>query len=250
MLKRELNLLWTSSNNPKMSKKNMLNKVLIFDSGSLISLAMNGLFPELKALKEIFNGYFIITEDVKREVLDRPLTIKRFALEALKLRNLYEEKVLQLPKDIGVNNKELDKEIKKIIDVANNTFFEKSKAIQILQSGEISCLALSRILTEKGINNIICIDERTTRVLGEMPKNLEELLRKKLHANITAKKENYDFFKGFRFIRSSELMNVAYKKGLVRVGKSPEVLDALLYAVKFKGCSITHEEIAEINKIG
>ena len=45
----------------------MTQKVLIFDSGSLISLSINGLLEELKKLKKIFNGEFIITKEVKKE---------------------------------------------------------------------------------------------------------------------------------------------------------------------------------------
>ncbi|MEK6844901.1 MAG: hypothetical protein AABX44_01460, partial [Nanoarchaeota archaeon] len=61
-------------------------KVLIFDSGSLISLSMNGLLEELKKLKKIFNGEFIITKEVKKEVVDEPIKIKMYELEALKIQ--------------------------------------------------------------------------------------------------------------------------------------------------------------------
>ena len=39
-----------------------------------------------------------------------------------------------------------------------------------------------------------------------------------------------------------------FKKGIVKI-KDPKTLEALLYAVKFKGCSITDEEIKEIKKL-
>ena len=42
-----------------------MNKALIFDSSSIISLAMNSLLPELRELKMIFDGDFIITDEVK-----------------------------------------------------------------------------------------------------------------------------------------------------------------------------------------
>jgi len=44
-------------------------------------------------------------------------------------------------------------------------------------------------------------------------------------------------------------MYVAYKKGLIKL-KGELVLDALLYALKFKGCSISGEEIRQIKRIG
>ena len=43
-------------------------------------------------------------------------------------------------------------------------------------------------------------------------------------------------------------MYVAYKKDLIR-WKQKNILDALLYSLKFKGCAISNEEINEIKKI-
>jgi len=85
-------------------------------------------------------------------------------------------------------------------------------------------------------------------MLGEKPENLERLLQKKLHTSVSFKKENFKFFKGFKFIRSSELVYVMYKKQITRL-KNELVLDALLYAVKFKGCAISGDEIKEIKSL-
>ena len=38
-------------------------KAIVFDSGTLISLSMNGLVDELRDLKNIFKGNFFITKD-------------------------------------------------------------------------------------------------------------------------------------------------------------------------------------------
>ena len=226
-----------------------MNKAIIFDSSTLISFSMNGLLPELKGLRKIFKGNFLITQDVKREIIDKPITIKRFELEALRLKQLLNEKVLEMPVSLGISDEEVSGKTQEIKDAANLTFLEKDRNIKLIDSGEASCLALSKILTEKKITNIIAIDERTMRMLGENPDNLKKLFEKKLHAQITSKKENYKFFEGFRFIRSSELVYAMYKKGIVGIENS-HVLDALLWAVKLKGCSISGEEIQEIKKIG
>ena len=85
-------------------------------------------------------------------------------------------------------------------------------------------------------------------MLGENPENLAKLLDKKLHARININKENCNFFRNFKFLRSAELVYVAYKKGLIDL-KNGDVLDALLYAVKFKGCAISGEEIKEIKRM-
>ncbi len=210
---------------------------------------MNGLFPEIIGLKKIFKGKFIITSDVKKEVIDKPLTTKRFELEGLKLKQLFDNKILELPISLNVNDKDILKKTNELLDIANNTFIGRGKEVHIIDSGEASCLALSQILNEKKIKNVIAIDERTTRALGEKPESLERLLQRKLHTRVNSKKENFKFFKGFKFIRSAELVYVVYKKGLMKL-KSTALLDALLYAVKFKGCSISDKEISEIKKIG
>src|SRR3989338_3933420 len=85
----------------------MTQKDLIFDSGSLISLSINGLLEELKKLKKIFNGEFIITKEVKKEVVDNPIKIKMYELEALKIQNLIDEGCLNMPDKIGITDKEI-----------------------------------------------------------------------------------------------------------------------------------------------
>ncbi len=223
-------------------------KAIVFDSGTLINFAMNGLFQEFRELKKIFNGKFLITREVKQEIIDRPITIKRFELEALRLKELLEESVLEMPSAFGIDENKISKMTKDFLEVSNDTFFGKENAIHIIDSGEASCLALSKLLDEKKITNVISVDERTIRVLSEKPENLLALLQKKLHSQITAKKENFKYFSGYRFIRSAELMYILYKKRIFRL-KNHNVLGALLYAVKFKGCSITDEEIAEMEKL-
>ncbi len=227
----------------------MINKVIIFDSSTLITLAMNGLLEELKNLKKIFMGEFIVTKEVIDETINRPLKIKRFELEAIKLKKLLEEKILEKPVVLGIEDSEISKKTDVLMSIANTTFEGKGKNIHIIDLGEASCLALSKILNKKNIKNIIAVDERTTRVLCEKPENLKELLQKKLKIPIKENQENYFHFKEFKFIRSSELIYVAYKKKLIRWAQEKNILDALLYSLKFKGCAISNEEIEEIKKL-
>lgn len=225
-----------------------IEKVIIFDSGTLISLSMACLIGELKKLKSIFKGKFIISADVKREIVDKPLTIKRFELEALRIQNLIDEKVIELPTALGLNPNVCAKETQELLNIANTTFRGPNNDMHIIDSGEASCLALSKLLTQKGIKNVVAVDERTMRMLGEKPESLKKFLERKLHTSLIVKKENFKRFQGVRFIRSAELVYVAFKKGLIGL-KGPRVLDALLYAVKFKGCAISGEEIKEMQKI-
>jgi hypothetical protein len=223
-------------------------KAIVFDSGTLISLAMSGLYPELRKLKGVFDGKFLITAEVKKEIVDKPIKIKRFEFEAMKVKQLMDDKIIEMPSSVGIKDGELKAQTNSFVEAANNIYSDRKKNIEVIHSGEASCLALSKLLTERGIKNVIAIDERTTRMLSEKPENLQKLLERRLHRKIQLKKENFAPFKGFRFIRSAELMYVAYKKGLVRV-KDKNVLDGLLYAVKFKGCAITGDEIKEIERI-
>ena len=223
-------------------------KVIIFDSSTLISFSMNGLFQEIRDLKKIFNGNFIIPKEVREEIIDKPLNSKRFELEALKMQELLEMGVLETPSSLGIKEKEVSSLAQKILNQANGLFYSEKRGVELIGKGEASCLAVSKMLNEKGIKNVIAIDERTTRVLGENPENLVNLLQNRMHTKIKMNKKNMDFSKGFKFIRSTELIYVAYKKGLISI-KKEQALDALLYALKFKGCAISDEEIEEIKRI-
>jgi len=220
-----------------------MNRAIIFDSSTLISLSMNGLLDVLRGLKKNFKGSFLITPDVKKEVVDKPMKITRFKLEGLRIQELLDEGVLEVSMEEGLQTK-----TKEILNIANSFFEGKGRAIKLVSFGETSCLALSQILTDKKISNVIAVDERTTRMLVENPENLANFLERKMHTNVISKESNFEIFKNFKIIRSAELIYIAHKKKLVKMGNG-ELLDALLWAVKFKGCSISNEEIAEIKKM-
>lgn len=227
----------------------MTEKVIIFDSGALISFSMNGITHIIQRLKEAFKGKFLITSDIKNEIVDKPMKIRRFELEALKLKILIDEGILELPSSVGIKDSDVAKKTNEILKIANSTFTGRGRYVHLLDIGETSSLALSRLLDEKKIKNVLAIDERTARMLVEKPENLRRILEKKMDTRISVKKENLKLFKGFKIIRSAELVYVAYKKGLVNL-KNKNTLSALLYAVKYKGCAISGDEIEEIKRIG
>ncbi|MBX4196191.1 hypothetical protein KW805_01225 [Candidatus Pacearchaeota archaeon] len=223
-------------------------KALIFDSGPIINLAMNGLLSVLRDLKKSFDGKFIITQAVKYEIIDRPVGVSRFELEALMVKSLFDSGVLEMPSEFGVDEEELKKATQKLMESANHYVQIKEKWIPIVSEAEMSCLALSSALTKKGITNLIAIDERTTRILSENPENLEKLLSDRMHERATIIRKDISLFSGYRFIRSSEIVYVAYKKGLIPL-QGKKVLEALLYATKFKGAAISFEEIDQLKKL-
>ena len=232
-----------------ISSKLGQNKAIIFDSGVLISFSMNGMTDIVKKLKSIFTGKFLITSEVKKEVVDVPLGIKKFELEALNIKALLDERVIELPGSIGIKDSEIEKADNEMLRIANSTFSGKGREIHILDHGEASCLALSKILNEMKIKNVIAIDERTTRLLVERPENLKSIFEDRMNTRVTIKNQNLKFFRDFMIIRSAELAYVAYKKNLLDL-KNGLVLDALLYALKFKGAAISGDEIEQIKRIG
>jgi hypothetical protein len=72
-------------------------KFAIMDSGPLISLTLNGLLSTIRRLKENYpNVHFVITPSVKRETVEKGLTIKKYELEAVKIQDLIDKKILTL----------------------------------------------------------------------------------------------------------------------------------------------------------
>ncbi len=223
-------------------------KAIIFDASTLISLAMACLYDELRKLKLNFKGKFLITPYVREEVINKPLTIKRFQLEGIRIQQLVEEGVLEMSSSI-VSDDEVSKATQEIMNLANSSYSGKDGKIKLIDLGEASCVALSNILTKKKIQNIVAVDERTLRSLCENPSGLKKHLERKMHTKISIKKENLNRFKGIKIIRSIELIYIAYKKGLT--GKrNKRLLESLIYALRFKGCSISNEELNEIKRIG
>lgn len=224
-------------------------KICILDSGPLINLSMNGLLYLFEDLKKTFDGKFVITSQVKYEVVDRPLHVQRFEFGAMQVQALLDKKVIEMPSALGIDEKQLSLYTQELMDLANHFIQVKGQWIHIVSDGEMSCLALSDMLEKEGAETIIGIDERTTRVLGENPEQLEQLMSEKLHQRAELLAKDISLFKKHKFIRSSELVYVAYKKGLLHNLQGKKALEAALYATKFKGTAISFDEINQIKKL-
>lgn len=225
----------------------MVDKVMIFDSGPLINLTSNGLLYLLNKMKEQFKGKFIITRQVKSEVIDRPMNVKRFELSALRVQTLIDEKILELPEALGFSDQEIQSKTQELMNKANHVVEVRGRWVKIVSDAEMSCLALSAILKKKNVESLIAVDERTTRVISEKPSKLEKLMSVKLHQNVKIKSQDLSVFEGFKFVRSPELVYIAWKKGLIKIS-GKKVLEAALYATKFKGAAISFEEIDQLRK--
>lgn len=219
-----------------------MTKYLIFDSGALINLTMNGLLEIMKDLNGIFQGEFLITDEIKYETIEHPLHIEKFEWGALRVKGLLEEDIILLAEDYAVPKQELKKRADKIINEINSAFLSNGRPIHLIERGEAECLALSEILNEKEIENAVVIDERTARMLCEDPEKLRRLMEEKLRTRIKVKRDNLKNLEKIKVIRSTELMHIAYKRGLIDIADK-RTMEAILFALKYGGCSISEKEI-------
>ncbi|MEW6062991.1 MAG: hypothetical protein AB1571_01300 [Nanoarchaeota archaeon] len=228
-------------------------KSLVFDTSSIISIATNELIPVLKLLKEKFNGDFLISSYVKREIIDYPLTTKKFKLEAILIMDCLNNNYLKLNDDPAVAKKAIE-----LLETANTIFKTHLDYIKILDLAEVEAL----VLAASKNSDAYVVDERTMRLLIENPDQLQRLLETKLHTKITMDRENLaKFIKetgNVKIIRSTELMVIAYELGLFNsyISKTGTIdkklrsplLEGLLWGLKLHGCSISEEEINEVMK--
>ncbi len=229
-------------------------KNLVFDTGSIISLVMNNMLWTLKSLKKVYNGKFLMPENVKYELIYTPIKTKKFKLDALVIHNYLSKGVFSL-----VNDKELDKKTNLLLKLANNIFWSNNKPIKIIQKAEMEALAI----VLKYNADALVVDERTIRLLIENPENLSKLLSHRLHTKVKLNHSSLEEFKknikDVNIIRSTELAVVSYDLGIldrfITIGKNVDLnskgilLEGALWGLKLRGCAISSEEIKEIMKL-
>jgi len=111
-------------------------KIVVFDTGPIISLTTNNLLGLLTYLKEKYNGSFYITDPVRRELIERPLDTKKFKFEALQVLRCINSNVLEVFK-----SKELRKKTFHLLDVANKCFSVREEFLRIVHFAEMSGIA-------------------------------------------------------------------------------------------------------------
>jgi hypothetical protein len=221
-------------------------KFVILDAGPIISLTLNGLLNTLEKLKQKFPEIiFVITPDVYLEVVEKPMKVKKYELEAIKVRTLIDKKTISLSSDFVKNNL-VQKETQKILEMSNSILKADRQNLQIIQAGEASCLAFANLCNRE---NLIVVDERAIRLLTESPENLKAIMEKKLHMTVSVNPRNLKEFKSLKFIRSTELAYLAFKNKLYDYAQDKQALDAILYSLKYSGTSISSKEIEEIKEI-
>lgn len=224
-------------------------KKIVFDTGPIITLAINNLLWLLEDLKNSFNGEFYITPKVKEELIDKPIHTKKFRFEAIQLLPLITNGILKI-----YDSNTLGSLSEQILSLSNSSYEAKNNWMKILHPAETEVVAAAIEMNA----DAIVIDETTTRYLIENPEKIISRLNRKLHTHITLNKVNIkklqDLFKGINVIRSFELSLIGYELGLfdkyvdddsakLVPDLKREVLIGVLWALKLNGCSVKNEDI-------
>ncbi len=93
-------------------------KVIVFDTGPIISLTTNNLLGLLTNLKEKYKGSFYITGAIRRELIERPLETKKFKFEALQVIRCVGADVLEVSDSKELRNKECRRGVLLVVLVA------------------------------------------------------------------------------------------------------------------------------------
>lgn len=212
---------------------------IVFDSSCLISVSQTCLINILGGLKKKTEAEFFIPEAVFEEVVKRPISIKRFELNAVRIKKAIDDGWFEIA---HYKDRQL---FDQIGGTANSCFFAKGRPIRLLQKGEIEALALVKELGAEAF----AIDERTTRMLVESPQQLRRLMQTRRNIRIEADKRNSsllaEMFKGLTIVRSVELIALASQLGLLQedLPKGEQSLEAALFAAKYSGCAVSSREI-------
>lgn len=230
-----------------------MKKGIVFDTGPLISLTLNGSLWILEKLKAKYSGEFYITPAIKWELIDQPLHTKKYKFESVRIMPYLANKTIEI-----IDNSEIHTKTEELLNLANNTFSAKGQQIKIVHKGEAEGVAACLVLGAK----TFVVDERTTRYLIEAPEKIHHRLERKLHQKIHVDKTKLKLLKTMlaeiQPIRSTELMTIAFERDMLtfyeysNINKDEHfkktVLEGALWALKLSGCAIQESEINEILK--
>ena len=215
----------------------------VIDSGTMITLSSTCLMNVFKSFIEHNRLELIVPNEVSEESVWRPISNKRFSLNAARIKHLLNESLVR----VVSSSPQVRTLEDKILYLANNCFYEKGRPITIIQRGEAEALALVIMHDARAL----FIDERTTRSLIENPIRLRQILEKRRQETITVNKKNIDeirtMFKDLKMFRSVDIIALAYEQDLFdhELDHGRLELEAALYATKFAGCAVSEKEILD-----
>jgi hypothetical protein len=222
---------------------------IAFDTGPIISLTLNNIVWILEPLHARFGGEFHITKEVYNELVQRPLSTRKYKFEALQILPLITKGIIKI-----VDSAEIDRSCDELHALANHIYYARKNPICIVHRAEMQVLACC---LEAGDETIV-VDERTTRTLIESPHALKNQLEKKLHTKIDIDEAKLAQFhkkvKHLHVLRSFELAVIAFDLGLFDIYALKEeepivpdirraVLEGVLWGVKLAGCSVREDDI-------
>jgi len=223
----------------------------VFDTGPIISIAMNNLLWLLEPLKKISNGRFMITPLIQEELVQYPMQrTKRYMFEAMQVLHYINNQTIDVVDEKSFEDMGLD-----LLTLANKCFIASGHPMRLVHAAEMQALALA-VMRDA---DVFVVDERTTRMLVEDPDRLFSLLKHKYHFKIEMDKKSVRQFqqltKDVRIIRSVELVTVAYELGLLDEYTPPikdgrkTLLEGLLWGVKLDGCAVSKREVEQIMRM-
>ncbi len=219
-------------------------RTVVIDSSTLITLSMNCLLWTIDKLND--KTEFYITEEVGKESIYNPLNSEKWAFGAIRI-NKSAVKTMKVFR----NSHKLRDGTEKLLELINNTFYAKGRAMKIIHRGEIESVVLAKYLSA----NVIATDEKTMRLLIEAPNQVKNLLESKLHTSIRINNDNFrrmtDYLSGIEVLRSVDLISYCFEKGYLDSFLAGEckgkkkLIWSLLWGLKYSGCAISRDEINE-----
>lgn len=222
---------------------NFMSLKVVIDTGPMISLSTTCLMNVFREFVKYNDIELLVPTDVAMESVWNPITNKKFALNAARIKYAFSTnsfKVIKPTPEIAALKE-------KILYLANNSFYVQGKPLSLLQLGESEALAIAIVYGA----NALFIDERTTRSLIENPSRLKEVLEKRQNQEITMNQKNItafrEMFPNLKMFRSVDIIALSYEQDLFdhELEHTTLELEASLYATKFSGCAVSEKEIEE-----
>ena len=104
----------------------------VIDTGTMITLSGTCLMNVFKSFIRTNRIELMISSTVAQESVWKPITNKRFALNAARIKYAMSEQTIEV---IPITD-EISRNQQKILNLANNIFFSSSGPLQIIQAGE------------------------------------------------------------------------------------------------------------------
>ena len=218
-----------------------LERTIVVDSSSIITISDNCMIKVVRNLAQISGIKFVLPESVYEESVVRPLSIKRYELNAVRIKDAVQDGYISVVRTTQSVARAMDE----IGEASDRICTAGGKALKLIQRGETEALALAN---ELGVKTVL-VDERTTRMLVEEPQNMHGVLERrherKIVINPDAAHRFMGMFENFKIVRSVELIALAYESGAFgeELHKSREALEASLWAAKYAGCAVSEDEI-------